>query len=146
MPPKNKKDNKEDDKPNKINYDEVIRSNLSEIKFSPDRQSFGYTQLKLNGKYQERPLETITSAFGNYRFLKNIDISYNSVSDIGYFANQPNLIVLNAARNNIASIKCFNKEAPEGEEIEYWKSLQYCYLNGNKIAELGPIRVPNLIQ
>lgn len=50
MPPKNKKDNKDDDKPNKINYDEVIRSNLSEIKFSPDRQSFGYTQLSLCGR------------------------------------------------------------------------------------------------
>lgn len=86
MPPK-KKDNKEEDKPNKINYDEVIRSNLSEIKFSPDRQSFGYTKLILNGKRLERPLETITSAFGNFKYLKTIDISHNSVSDIGYFAN-----------------------------------------------------------
>ena len=43
-------------------------------------------------------------------------------------------------------MKCFNKEAADGEEVEYWKSLQYCYLNGNKIAELGPVRVPNLLQ
>lgn len=42
-------------------------------------------------------------------------------------------------------MKCFNKEPPEGEEVEYWRSLQYCHLNGNKIAELGPVRVPNLI-
>ena len=46
MPPKKKNDKADDEnKPVKINYDELIRANMSEIKFSPDRQTFGYTRL-----------------------------------------------------------------------------------------------------
>lgn len=147
MPPKKKNDKNDDDnKPVKINYDELIRANLSEIRFSADRQTFGYSRLDLCGKKLERPVESIPSAFGNYRFLKHIDISFNSCSDITSLSVLPNLINLNCKRNNITSLKSLNREPAEGEEVEYWKSLQWLDASGNKISELGAVKVPNLLQ
>lgn len=74
-----------------------------------------------------------------------MDISYNNVTDITTLSVLPNLLTLNAKRNNISSLKSFNREPAEGEEVEYWKSLQWIDLSGNKISELGPIKAPNLL-
>ena len=146
MPPKKKADKGDDDnKPAKVNYDELIRANLTEISFSPDRQSFGYARLMLKGTTLEKPLESLPSTFGSYRFLKNMDISFNNVSDITCLSVLPNLITLNAKRNNISSLKSFNREPAGEEEVEYWKSLQWIHLAGNKISELGSIKAPNLL-
>lgn len=150
MPQKKKSDkndkNDDDNKPAKVNFDDLIRSNLSEIRYSADRQTFGYTVLNLCGKKQERSIESIPSTFGNYRFLKNIDLSYNTFTDMTALSVLPNLINLNVRRNNITSLKSLNREGgAEGEEVEYWKSLQWINFSGNKISELGPIKAPNLL-
>lgn len=140
-----KKDKNEEEKPGKINYDELIRAHLSNIQTGPGREKMGYTHLNLMGKHLERPLDSLPSSFSNYTLLLHIDVSFNSIPDQSTLATLPNLITVNAKRNMISSTKAFNKEPVDGEEVEYWKSLQSLDMSGNKISELGPMRCPNLL-
>jgi len=49
----------------------------------------------------------------------------------------PNLVSLNAEKNNVKDCKALNVE-------EGWKTLRVLNLNFNKISELVPINIPNL--
>lgn len=51
----------------------------------------------------------------------------------------PNLVSLNAEKNNIKDFKSFNVE-------EGWKTLRVLNLNFNKVNELGPLNIANLLE
>jgi protein phosphatase 1 regulatory subunit 7 len=51
----------------------------------------------------------------------------------------PNLVSLNMEKNNVKDFKALNVE-------EGWKTLRVLNLNLNKVAELVPINVPNLME
>ena len=51
----------------------------------------------------------------------------------------PNLVSLNVERNNVKDMKALNVE-------EGWKSLRVLNLNFNKLTELVPIAIPNLME
>ena len=51
----------------------------------------------------------------------------------------PNLVSLNAEKNNVKDFKALNVE-------EGWKTLRILNLSYNKIGELGPVNVPNLME
>ena len=93
---KDKKEEGEESPQNKgpkINNDDLIRDNLSELKLSfgkililnpKDKKSVGYTNLVLIGGNLPKPLDSLGSSFSAYRNLRSINLCYNQISDYSY--------------------------------------------------------------
>ena len=84
----------EDAKVQKTNYELIIRQNLSEPKLSfgklsfdlanpPDKKTIAFTKLKLKGNKLPKKIESLGSSFAQFKLLRDIDLSSNSIADFG---------------------------------------------------------------
>lgn len=78
---KRKKKEEEASKNPKINYDLMIRENLTDFELNFDKTGVCFTSLIMKGNKLKKPLDSLGSAFGTYKNLKRIDLSNNNLSD-----------------------------------------------------------------
>ena len=74
-----------------------------------------------------------------YKYVKYVDISSNSLSDISLLKDFKDLTTLNASKNQIASLEVFKDQ-------NSFKKLQILNLSVNKIKSLEDISVPQLVR
>lgn len=86
-----KKEGKEKDSKQKVDYNELINKNLHDFKMTFDYTGYQYTRLDLNSK----SLDVLSPLFKEFKYLEHIDLSNNSVADITHLAALPNLVSLN---------------------------------------------------
>jgi internalin A len=98
-----------------------------------DCTSMCYNKLSLAEKEIERLYDCILD-FKNIRYL---DINTNSISNISLLVEFPELVSLNASKNQINSLDVFS-------DANVLKNLQFLNLSTNKITKLTQIALPAL--
>jgi len=97
----------------------------------------GYAFLKLN--LQGRNIDSIHNSFATYKHICYVDLSNNNLDSFAVFGQLPNLIDLNLKKNSIKDLKALANE-------EYFPYLQTLNLSENKVADIGPIKCPRLVE
>ena len=78
----------------------------------------------------------------NFKNLRKITLNFKGIENFDNFSSLPNLVTLDLSHNSISNLNIF--VAKEDQEEEKWKSLQFLYLNNNKIFEFKNINLPQL--
>lgn len=68
--------------------------------------------------------------------MRYLDLNTNAIADLSLVAQFPNLLWLNASKNQVANLGVFAQEGLE--------HLQFLNLSGNKIKALTAISLPAL--
>jgi hypothetical protein len=80
-----KKEGKEKENKQKVDYNELINKNLHDFKMTFDYTGYQYTRLDLNVIFiisQSKSLDVLSPLFKEFKYLEHIDLSNNSVADI----------------------------------------------------------------
>lgn len=75
-PPPKQQEKRQEEK-TKVNFEELIFSNLSNFRLSYDNSGYYFTDLNLANKN----LEGLSNIFNNYKTIQNIDLSNNGIID-----------------------------------------------------------------
>ena len=85
----------------------------------------------------EKEIERLYDCLLDYRLVRYLDISTNAISNIQLVAELPELLSLNASKNQIAGLEVFQNSG-------VLKNLQFLNLSGNKIAKFTEVALPAL--
>jgi Leucine-rich repeat (LRR) protein len=71
-----------------------------------------------------------------FKEIRYLDLNTNAISDLSVITGFPNLLWINASKNQVNTLATFNQETLD--------QLQFLNLSGNKIKALTPITLPSL--
>lgn len=112
--------------------EEALKGGLSSLGKTANNRSVAYGRLSI----AEKEIERLFPVILRFKEVRYLDLNTNAIADLAIVTQFPNLLWLNASKNQVPSLATFNQDALE--------HLQFLNLSGNKIKALTPITLPAL--
>lgn len=85
----------------------------------------------------EKELERLYDCVLDLKHIRYLDLSTNTISDLALITQFPELVSLNASKNQVASLSFF-------KDPSVLRNLQFLNLSTNKLTKLTQVGLPSL--